>query len=78
MMKQFAIYDGVIFPHEKTIDASRKEQAVKDYKIAFELFIVHQTMKYWNYAYEKAENLVNNFGYTWEEVEELDIEFMTA
>ena len=78
MMKQFAIYDGVIFHNEKEIDDFRKEQAVKDYKIAFELFIVHQTMKYWNYAHEKAENLVNNFGYTWEEVEELDIEFMTA
>ena len=40
--------------------------------------MVHPTMEYSIYADEKAENLVNNFGYTWEEVEELDIEFMTA
>ena len=79
-MKQYKGYyiDGVTFHNEKEIDNFIKKQAVRAYKIAVELFVVNVTIENSMYVHEKAENLVNNFGYTWEEVEELETKFMKA
>ena len=79
-MKKYKGYyiDGVGFHNEKEIDNFIKKQAVRAYRIAVELFMVDMCIERSMYVHEKAENLVNNFGYTWEEVEELEIKFMTA
>lgn len=79
-MKQYKGYyiDNVIYHNEKEIDEHIKEYAINAYKIAVELFCKEKSLEYAMYVNEKAENLVNNFGYTWEQVEELEIKFMTA
>jgi len=77
-MRQYKGYyiDKVIFHNEKEIDAFIKQQAIDAYKKAIKYFCGHPTMEASMYATEKAEILVNKFGYTWEEVEELEIQTM--
>lgn len=79
-MKQYKGYyiDNVIFNNESEIDKHIENKAVEAYKIAVELFCKEKSLEYAAYVNEKAENLVNNFGYTWEQVEKLEIKFMTA
>lgn len=75
-MRQYKGYyiDGVIFHNEQEIDKAIERQAVDAYKLAVELFAVKSTMANSIYADERAERLVNQFGYTWEQVEEIEIE----
>lgn len=75
-MKQYKGYyiDKVIFHNEEEIDAFVKNQAIDAFKNAVRLFCEHSTMENSMYQDEKAEVLVNKFGYTWEEVEELEIQ----
>lgn len=75
-MKQYKGYyiDNVIFNNEADIDAFLEKQAVDAYKSACELFANNSTMVNSVYCDEKAEILVNRFGYTWEQVETLEIE----
>lgn len=75
-MKQYKGYyiDNVIFHNEKEIDTFLEKQAVDAYKLACKVFAEHSTMENSLYCEEKAERLVNTFGYTWEQVEEIEIE----
>lgn len=75
-MKQYKGYyiDHVIFNNEQEIDTFLEKQALDAYKKACELFVQHSTMANSIYCDEKAERLVNTFGYTWEQVEEIEIE----
>lgn len=77
-MKQYKGYyiDNVIFHNEEEIDAFVKQQAVESYKKAIKYFCENSTMSASMYVEEKAEVLVNQFGYTWEQVEELEIQTM--
>lgn len=79
-MKEYKGYyiDDVIFHNENEIEEHRKEYAVNAYRMAVELFNHNRNIEYAMYVDEKAETLVNNFGYTWEQVEELETEFMTV
>lgn len=70
--------DGVYFNSKADIDKFVKQQAVEAYKQACGYFSNHPTMEAGVYCSEKAEYLVNNFGYTWEAVEALEIEAITA
>ena len=76
-MKQYKGYyiDKVIFHNEEEIDTFLEKQAVDAYKMACELFANHSTIGNAITCDEKAERLVNRFGYTWEQVEALEIEF---
>ena len=75
-MKQYKGYyiDKVIFNNEEEIDIFLEKQAVDAYKSACELFAQHKTIGNSITCDEKAERLVNQFGYTWEQVEQLEIE----
>lgn len=77
-MKQYKGYyiDKVIFHNEEEIDTFIKNQAIDVYRKAVEYFCENSTMAASIYVEEKAEILVNKFGYTWEEVEELEIKIM--
>ena len=76
-MKQYKGYyiDHVYFNSEAEIDAFVEKKAVEAYKMAIELFAsaaASDLMARSIYADEKAEALVNQFGYTWEQVEEIE------
>ena len=75
-MKQYKGYyiDNVIFHNEKEIDAFVEKQAVVAFKNAVRFFCEQPTPGNSMYQDEKANILVNNFGYTWEQVEELEIQ----
>lgn len=75
-MKQYKGYyiDNVIFNSEAQIDTFIERQAVDAYKTACELFAHNSTMENSIFCNEKAEILVNQFGYTWEQIEALEIE----
>ena len=74
-MKQYKGYyiDKVIFKSEHEIDEFIRNQAIKAYKDAVEMFAIHSTIENSLWCEEKAERLVNQFGFTWEQVEELEI-----
>ena len=75
-MKQYKGYyiDKVIFNSEHDIDEFIRNQAIKAYKDAVEMFAIHSTIENSLWCDEKAERLVNQFGFTWDQVEELEIE----
>lgn len=77
-MRQYKGYyiDKVIFNNEQEIDEFLKQQAIRAYKIAVEVFVLDSNMEASEYVDQKAQRLVNEFGFTWEQVEELEIEFM--
>lgn len=79
-MKQYKGYyiDKVIFNSSADIDEFLKNQAIKAYKTAVEYFSTHPTMEASIYCDSKAEELVNQFGYTWEQVEALEIATLEA
>lgn len=73
-MKQYkGLYiDNVYFNNTADIDQFLKEKAVQSYKTAVELFAHRKSMEYAIYVDECAERLVNQFGYTWEQVEAIE------
>lgn len=79
-MKQYkGLYiDKVIFNSEAEIDAFFKEQAINDYKTAVEVFAINHTMEASILCDDKAGYLVENFGLTWEEVEQIEIDTLKA
>ena len=74
-MTQYKGYyiDKVIFNSKADVDEFIKTQAIKAYEIAVEYFGTHPTMEASIYCDSKAETLVNEFGFTWKQVEELEI-----
>lgn len=74
-MKQYKGYyiDKVIFNSKADIDEFLKTQAVDAYKRAVAYFATHSNMAASIYCDSKAEILVNQFGYTWEQVEAFEI-----
>lgn len=74
-MKKYMGYyiDGVIFTSKQDIDNFLKETAIKQFKTAVELFAEHPSIEASMWQTEKAERLVDAYGYTWEQVEEIEI-----
>ena len=79
-MKNYKGYwiDKVFFNNEKEIDDFLKDKAVNAYRQAVKLFTIHSTMENSIYCGERAEILVNKFGFTWEDVEALEIKTLKA
>jgi len=79
-MRQYKGYyiDNVIFNNTNDIEAFLKRQAVDAYKMAVTLFVERSTIENSIYCDEKAERLVNEFGFTWEQVTALEIETMKS
>ena len=79
-MRQYKGYyiDKVIFNNEDEIDDFIKSEAIRAHKKAVELFVNHPTIENSIYCDDKAEILVNQFGFTWEQIEELEIQVMKS
>lgn len=75
-MKKYKGYyiDNVTFNSTAEIDAFLKKQAIKAYQTACWLFAKNKDMESSMYADQKAEILVSEFGFTWDQVEALEIE----
>ena len=70
--------DGFTFKNEQEIDAFIEKQAVDGYKRDVKLFAADPSMEGSIAAGESAERLVKQFGYTWEQVEAIEIEVYEA
>ena len=70
--------DKVIFSNEDEIDGFIKSEAIRAYKKSVELFVNQSTIENSIYCDDKAEILVNQFGFTWEQIEELEIQVMKS
>lgn len=79
-MKQYKGYyiDKVIFNNEAEIDEFIKSEAIRAYKNSVVIFMMDKCMETSMYCDEKAEILVNKFGFTWEQVEQLEIQVMQS
>ena len=77
-MKAYKGYyiDGVVFNSKQDIDNFLKEWAIKDYKMAVEMFVNCANLANSLWASEKAERLVKYHGFTWEQVEDIEISVM--
>lgn len=75
-MKKYKGYyiDKVIFHDEAEIDEFVKQQEIREYKIRCQIFASHGTMEASIYASEQAEKLNKEYGISWEELEEIEIE----
>lgn len=71
--------DKVIFNSEAEIDEFIKKEAIREYKIRCQVFAINKNAEAGLYSYEQAEKLHNEFGISWEELEQMEIEaYQTA
>ena len=79
-MKNYKGYyiDKVIFNNEKEIDEFIRNQAIDSYKNSVKLFAERPTLENSSYCDDKAERLVNQFDFTWEQVEQIEIEVLES
>lgn len=79
MTKYRGLYvDHVVFSSHKEIDDFLREQAVKAYKEAVELFCDLRTMEASVYASEHADKLHYEHGLSWNEIEDIEEEVMAS
>lgn len=82
-MNEYAAYRGYYigpgtFQNRAEIDNFLKEKAINAYKQAIRYFINHPGMESSRHADEKAEHLHRVHGFTWEQIEAIEIETLTA
>lgn len=66
------------FSSKEEIDTFLKNKVVEAYRVAVRLFNSNLTMEASNYCMDRAEALVKQFGFTYEQVEQLEIETLEA
>lgn len=64
--------DNVYFHNEKEVDEFLKNKAVESYIMLIQLFTEKPQFEYAAMVEKQAENLVKNFGFDWEQIEELE------
>lgn len=74
-MKKYKGYyiDNAIFHSKEEIDAFIKEQAIDAFKQAVEYFHRKPTIETSIHADEMAERLHKTHGFTWEEIEKMEL-----
>lgn len=70
--------DHVVFNTKADIDAFCKDNAVKAYKQAVEMFAKHPDMEHSIYCTEKARVLMNEFDFSGTEVEAIECEVFAS
>lgn len=77
-MKRYKGYyiDGVVFNNETEIDAFLEESAVKSFEQSVRLFAKNPSTEASMWQTGRAENLHHKYGYTWAEIERLEIEVL--
>ena len=75
-MKKYRGYyiDKVIFSNEAEIDAFIEKQAVERFAKLNKIFANHMTMETSIACSEQAKLLHDNFGFSWEEIEAMEIQ----
>ena len=75
-MKKYRGYyiDKVVFNSEAEIDAFIKQQAVEKFIKLNKIFANHMTMEASIACSEQANRLHNQFGFSWEEIEAMEIQ----
>ena len=79
-MKQYKGYyiDNINFKTKEEIDEFIKSQAIDSYCKSVEYFANHPSMEASSIASDKAQQLADNFGISWEEIETLEIKTLEA
>ena len=74
-MTQYKGYyiDHIYFNSEAEIDANIKQKAVEEYQRRIRYFANHSTMEACIFCSEQADLLHNNFGFSYEEIEAIEI-----
>jgi hypothetical protein len=74
-MTQYKGYyiDHIYFHSKAEIDAHIKQKAVEEYQRRIRYFVDHSTMEAFIFCDEQADRLHNIFGFSYEEIEELEI-----
>lgn len=71
--------DHVYYNSKSDIDEAIKQREINNYKMRCEIFALRKTMEASIFADEQAEKLHNEFGISWEELEQMEIEaYQTA
>ena len=72
-------YIGHIYFHSKAeIDAHIKQKVVEEYQRRIRYFVDHSTMEASIFCSEQADLLHNNFGFSYEQIEAIEIEAYAA
>lgn len=66
--------DKTVFHNEAEIDEFLKQQAIREYKIRCQVFAANKDMGTGIYADEQAEMLNREYGISWEDLEQMEIE----
>ena len=74
-MTQYKGYyiDNIYFHSKADIDAHIKQKAVDDYQRRIRYFADHSTMEASIFCSEQADLLHNNFGFSYDEIEAIEI-----
>ena len=74
-MTQYKGYyiDRIYFHSKAEIDAHIKQKAVEEYQRRIRYFADHSTMEASIFCSEQADLLHNNFGFSYEEIEAIEI-----
>lgn len=64
--------DNVYFHNTAEVDRFLEEKAVAAYKLACELFAEKPSMEHSIYCEEKADCLVNQYGYSYDQLEAIE------
>ena len=74
-MTQYKGYyiDHIYFNSKDEIDAYIKQKAVEEYQRIIRYFANHSTMEVSIFCIEQADLLHNNFGFSYEEIEAIEI-----
>lgn len=65
------MFSGIEFKSRKEAEAYFRELAVDAFKTAVKVWEKHGTMEASVYLNQKAEVLVKQYGFTWEQIEEM-------
>ena len=79
-MTQYKGYyiDNIYFHSKDEIDDHIKQKAVEEYQRRIRYFADHSTMEASIFCSEQADLLHNNFDFSYEEIEEIEIEAYAA
>lgn len=66
--------DNVLFHSKSEIDEAVKQREIARYRLRCENFLIHRTLEASIFADEQADKLHDEFGITWEELENIDAE----
>ena len=79
-MTQYKGYyiDHILFQSKAEIDAHIKQKAVEEYQRRIRYFANHSTMEACIFCSEQADLLHNSFGFSYEDIEAIEIAAYTA